>query len=200
MRRAGRLLVLPFLLAGCLTRELPPARLYTLQPPGRLPAVQAASPAGVLRVAPLRASRPYTTTRLLYTRTGIDREHYAFSRWSDAPVRLLPRLLADALDRSGLFRAVLPPGSTLRGDLELEGSLLDFTVHLEGERPRAVLEARFLLATARERRVLASRRFRLEVPMDDAGPEAAARGLDRAAERLAGALVRWLAEVVPAAR
>ncbi len=195
MRRLALLPLIALLLAGCATRELPAPYVYTLRPmtPDQ-PRRETAEKGPILKLAPLRGTRPYAGTRMLYTESGIDRNAFAFSRWSDSPIRLLQTVLLEQLNQSGLFRAVVPPGSTLRSDLSLEGTLLDFSLHLEGERPRGVVETRFLLADSRSRKVLASRRFRAEVPVEKADARHAAMALDRAARQVAEELSAWLAQ------
>ncbi len=195
MKRLALLLLASLLLAGCATRELPAPYLYTLRPmtlDG--PRQKAAETGPILKLASLRGTRPYAGTRMLYTESGIDRNAFAFSRWSDSPVRLLQMVLLEQLNQCGLFRAVVPPGSTLRSDLSLEGTLLDFSLHLEGDKPRGVVETRFLLADSRSRKVLAGRRFRAEIPVEKADARHAAMALDRAARQVAGELSAWLAQ------
>jgi len=183
-------------LAGCATRELPPAFVYTLQPLPD-PAETAGNTGNLtLKLAPLRGTRPFATTRMLYTEHGIDQNSFAFSRWADSPTRMLQPLLVEAIHRSGLFKAVLPPGSALRSDLSLEGTLLDFSLHLYGPQPRGVMEVRFILVDNRSRRALASRLFRSEVPASKADPEQAARALNGAVLKISRALVRWLEPLV----
>jgi len=194
----SRLLLLLLMLgiAGCATRQLPPTFVYTLQPLPN-PAETSGNTGNLtLKLAPLRGTRPFATTRMLYTEHGIDQNSFAFSRWADSPTRMLQPLLVEAIHRSGLFQAVLPPGSTLRNDLSLEGTLLDFSLHLDDGNPRGVVEIRFILVDNHARQVVASRLFRAEAPATKADAEQAARALNQAAGEVTDMLVRWLTTLV----
>ncbi len=190
--RGWPVLLLPLVVAGCLSRELPPANHYLLSLQGETPKAARAASSEVLKLAPLRSVRPFATTGLIYRRGGVDQNQYAFNRWADSPTRMLALLLTEALNRSGLYRAVLPPGTGLRADLRLEGMLFDFSLHLEADDPHAVAEARFLLVDGRTKQVLAGRRFRVSEPLERETPESGALALNRAANRLAAELIHWL--------
>ena len=199
MKHPLALVLLSLLLGGCATQKVPPAAVYTLKPDFD----SAAGPAGerrntglVLKLAPIRSSRPFTTTRMLYTKNGIEQNSFAYSRWSDSPVSMLQLQLTEGLNRSGLFKAVLPPATSIKSDLVLEGTLLDFSLHMDGEQPAAVMEIRFLLLDRRHARVLSSRLFRTRVPMQQASPAATAEALDQATRITLQQLSGWLAGII----
>ncbi len=189
-------LILLLALSGCATRELPPVSVYALHPSAGSPPPAERRGRATLKLAPLHGIQPFTTTGMLYTEHGTDLNRFAFSRWADAPTRMLQPILVEALERSGLFNAVLPPGSAFRGDLSLEGTLLDFSLHFDGSRPRAVAEVRFLLLDDVRRRVVASRLFHSEVPIAKADAEEAASALERATAEISRKLIHWLKPLV----
>jgi cholesterol transport system auxiliary component len=188
--------LLVLLLAGCATRVLPPVSVYTLPAdPGSLTAATAdvgkqRKPA--LKLASIQGARPFLTTRMLYTEAGLAQNSFAYSRWSDSPVALLQFLLIEALNRSGMFQAVLPPGSSLRGNLVLEGTLLDFSLHTRGDQAEGVMKIRFLLLDQDERRVVASKLFYAAIPVEAPSPGNTAMALQQAAQQVAQQLVVWL--------
>ena len=185
MRQALPILFL--LLGGCASAPRPPVVEYALPLPAPITTAPAAS-TGAL--APIEAPRPLTGRKLLY-RQGRRLAAYAWHRWADSPPALLTHLLVERLAAGGRWKAVLPPHSNGRGDLRLEGTLLDFSLHLE-PRPVAAVRARFVLLD-RNRRVLAERSFEIQTPVAAPGPAAAAEALGRGASELGDQVARWLA-------
>lgn len=191
-----RILSLLFLLTACSTRELPPVSVYTLQvmqaPPAkpRQPDVTKSKP--TLKLGNIQSARPFTTTQMLYTKTGLDQNSFAYSRWSDSPVSLLRQLLAEKLSRSNLFAAVLPTDAIVRSNLLLEGNLLDFSLHMERDKAEGVVEIRFLLLDKGHGKVLSNQLFSATVPVASANPANTATALDQATSQIADQLLSWL--------
>jgi len=198
MKLSLSFILLSLLLGGCATQRVPPAAVYTLKPDFdavTAPAGERRNSGLVLKLAPIRSGRPFTTTRMLYTKNGIEQNSFAYSRWSDSPVSMLQLQLTEGLNRSGLFKAVLPPATSIKSDLVLEGTLLDFSLHMDGERTAAVMEIRFLLLDRRHAKVLAGRLFRTRVPLQQASPAATAEALDQATRITLQQLTGWLAGI-----
>ncbi len=187
MRQALPILFL--LLGGCASTPRPPVVEYALPLPAPITTAPAAS-APVLALAPIEAPRPLTGRKLLY-RQGRRLAAYAWHRWADSPPALLTHLLVERLAAGGRWKAVLPPHSNGRGDLRLEGTLLDFSLHLDPQ-PAAVVRARFVLLD-QTHRVLGERSFQIQTPVAAPGPAAAAKALGRAASELGERVARWLA-------
>ncbi len=185
------LLALLLLLGGCASTPRPPVVEYALPLPAT-PEAPAQADGPVLSLATIQAPRPLTARKLLY-RQGRRLGAYAWHRWAEAPAALLTQLLVERLAATGRWKAVLPPHSTGRGDLRLEGTLLDFSLHLDPQ-PTAVIRARFVLLD-RHHRVLGERSFQIQTPVAAPGPAAAADALGRAAAELGDRVARWLARV-----
>ena len=195
MKKEITAVILAALLGGCATQNVPQATIYTLQPDFDIAAEKGRpDSASVLKLAPIRSTRPFTSTRMLYTENGVEQNSYAYSRWSDSPVAMLQLQFTEGLNRSGLFQAVLPPVASAGSDLLLEGVLLDFSLHLDGERTAAVMAIRFLLSDDHRRRVLGSQRFSARVPVDSPGPQAMALALNRASGEILQQLIHWLSQ------
>jgi cholesterol transport system auxiliary component len=187
--------ILFLLLAGCTTRPVPPTTIYTLNPgiaTGAPAAVSRRHSGPILKLAPIRGTRPFSTTRMLYSRHGFEQNSFAFSRWSDSPVALLQLLFIEGLNRSGLFKAVLPPATPFKSELALEGTLLDFSLHMDGAESAAVLDIRFLLLDNGSRKILATRLFHVRIPVAQANPATTAEALNRASRQVLRQLVQWL--------
>lgn len=143
----------------------------------------------VLEVAAPRARAGFDTPLMAYTQRANALEYFARHRWADAPARMLAPQIAQALERSGAFRAVVQAPSLAAADLRLETELVrlqqDFGA--KPSRLRFTLHAR--LVDVAGRRVLASAELdETEAAASDdpyGGVLAANRALARLLERLA---------------
>jgi cholesterol transport system auxiliary component len=190
MRRSAAGFAAVALLAACAALQPPEAEqasTYVLEAP---PAAGAPRPRGdlVLEVSAPRARPGFDTPQMAYTQRANALEYFAKHRWADAPARMLAPLLAQALDHSGGFRAVVQAPSLAKADLRLESELVRLQQDF-GVRPSRVrFTLRAQLIDADTRRVLAAAEFdETEVaPSDDpyGGVLAANRALARLLERL----------------
>ena len=150
-----------------------------------------------LRLAPLSASQMYMSTGIFYVDGHYRRNPYAYSRWVDTPVHMLQLVLQEGLERSGLFKAVLPSTSLLTADLRLETTLYDFSQHLQpGGDSQAVVRLDCHLLDARKASLLASRQFEIRVPAASRNAEGGVAALNAAVGDLLPRIVAWLKEVL----
>jgi len=191
MRRATAGLAAVALLAACAALQPPEvehANTYVLE---AMPAAGAPRPKGdlVLEVSAPRARPGFDTPQMAYTQRANALEYFARNRWADTPARMLAPLLAQALDHSGGFRAVVQAPSLAAANLRLETELVRLQQDFGARPSRVRLTLRAQLIDTDARRVLASAEFdETEVaPSDDAygGVIAANRALGRLLERLA---------------
>ena len=190
--------VLFFLLAGCVTKSVPPAHIYTISPErgdSRAPAEREKKCSLIIKLAPVRATRALTGTEILYTDARYGWNSYAYSRWSDAPVKLLQTYFQVALEESGQFGAVVPPTSVSEADLLLESTLLDLSHHIKDNgTSEGVVRVRFYVIDNTTRTVTATKEFASRVPASSQNAQGAASALNKAAKNIAHDLVSWLAE------
>jgi len=193
-RRAAIALMMA-LLGGCsalLPSPPPPDNIYLLEanlaslPTRSTPAAQRGL---VLAVSMPRARAGFDTAQMVWVRQAHGLEVYARNRWADTPARMLAPLLAQALERSGVFHAVVPASSTVSATLRLDTELIrlqqDFSVH--PSRVQFTLNAQLIdIAT---RKVIASAEFdeTENATTEDAygGVRAANLALERLLARLA---------------
>jgi len=186
------------LLAGCVTKSVPPANIYTISPEWggsrALSEREKKSPL-IIKVAPVRATRALTGTEIIYTDARYNLNSYAYSRWSDAPVRLMQILFQVALEENGRFEAVVPSTSASEADLLLESTLYDFSHHINDDGTSdGVVRVRFYLVDNTTKAVTATKEFSSRVPASSQNAQSAAAALNKAAINVACALVSWLAE------
>jgi len=192
------IIILLFLLTGCATIKNPPADIYTISPVWKNnepSGQQQGKTSQVIKLAPIKGVRAFSSNQILYSDSHFGLNGYAFSRWSDAPVRLLQTLFQVALEENGQFLAVVPPTSASGADFLLESSLYDFSYHLNDDgTSEGVIRIRFHLVDVQTKSVLASKEFSSSVKASALSVEAAVSALNNAASNVAQNLVSWLAE------
>jgi ABC-type uncharacterized transport system auxiliary subunit len=134
----------------------------------------------VLHVADLRANRPLNTQSLIYresTQRFVLDPHNGFLA---PPAQQISTQTRERLSRSGLFKAVLPQGSTLAAEWTLEGELLQFYIDVSTPaKPTVQLEIRYALASEKQSTPTVFLLSASEA-ITDASPEQAVIGFNRA--------------------
>ena len=118
----------------------------------------------VLEVTAPRAWPGFDTLQMVYVQRPYELDYFATARWADTPARMLGPLLAQALEQTESFRAVVQTPSAIPADVRVNAELIrlqqDFTT-----RPSQVeLSVRVELIDVRAKRVLASRVFDAMAP------------------------------------
>jgi cholesterol transport system auxiliary component len=179
------------LLAACTALQPPQveqASTYVLE---AMPAAGAPRPKRdlVVEVPAPRARSGFDTPQMAYTQRANALEYFARHRWADTPARMLAPLIAQALEQSGGFRAVVQAPSLAAANLRLETELVRLQQEFGARPSRVRLTVRAQLIDADSRRVLAAAEFdeTEAAPSDDpyGGVLAANRALARLLERLA---------------
>ncbi len=208
LRRASggiALAALAALAAACTLMPAPkpaPRNTFLLWPE---PGISGASPAQpgtaaeTLVVTLPREEPGFDTARMAYLRSPNAVSYYADSQWADTPARMLLPAMAQALERTGRFRAVVRTPTAVAAEYRLDTEDLVLGQEFFSRPSRARLALRAVLVDAREERVVAARRFEAveAAPTDDAAGGAAAAG--RAAAKLVESVAAWVGESLPAA-
>ena len=184
-------------LAACLSPRLEsgPVHTYLLraeestwadkEPVGRT----AASP--VLLVGLPQAEAGFDTPRMAYVTRPYEVRYYAVNQWADTPARMLAPLLAQALEKSGVWQAVILMPSSLRGDYRLD--TLDVALEQQfletPSRVRVALRAQ--LIDLKEPGVVGTRRFEVFEPAPSEDAYGGALGANRAVTKLLEQVARW---------
>jgi len=116
-------------------------------------------------------------------------ESFATNRWADAPARMLAPLLAQALEQTESFKAVVQSPSNIPADMRVEVELIRLQQNFAVRPSRIELALRLQLIDVRGRRVLAAKSFDAteNAPSDDpyGGVTAANVALQRVLEQVA---------------
>jgi cholesterol transport system auxiliary component len=143
----------------------------------------------VLEVSAPRAWPGFETPQMAYVQRHYELDYFATNRWADTPSRMLGPLLAQALEQTGSFRAVVQTPTVVPADLRVISELIRLQQNFGTHPSRVELTLRAQLIDVRGKRMLASRLFdeTENAPSDDAygGVTAANLALQRILEQVA---------------
>lgn len=189
--RTLQILTSIMLLTGC--TGLPPPQAESMNT-YVLDAQPAIKPAQVKRDVVLMVSVPrarpgFDTPRMAYLRQPHELDYFAANRWADTPARMLGPLLAQTLEQTGSFRAVVQIPGAVPADLRLDTELIRLQHDFSTQPSRIQLTLRAQLIDTRSKRVLAVKLFdeTENATSDDAygGVTATNRALQRVLAQLA---------------
>ena len=194
-------LLLALVFSGCSIgpAETNPARTYLLNPNisiEKRSANTARGDAATLLISTPRARPGFDTARMAYMLRPNEMNYYAVNRWVDAPARMLARPLAQAMEETGLWRAVVQAPNTARTDYRLDCDNLALEQQFFSIPSRVRIALRAQLVELKARKVLAAREFEVfetAVSEDAYGGVIAA---DKAVAKLLQQLAAWVSTVM----
>ena len=193
MKRAYHMIV-PMALAlvsACSILPKPdPSDVYRLA--STQPASQGTPVSWSLRVTKPQTSEFLDSPRIAVVPDGNLISNYANSRWSDpAPVLLRNRLL-DGFQRDGRVTLLSTDETNLQADYELGGQLQAFQSEYRGKTVEVVIRLDARLVRGRDQRIIASRRFEVRQPVNDAKVPAVVAAFGQAGDQLNKQVVDWV--------
>jgi cholesterol transport system auxiliary component len=161
MKRTLAAALLTLLVAGCAALQPPRTEAPTIY---LLDARPAALGEHVRRELVLAASSPrsrpgFDTAQIAYVRQPHELDYYAKHRWADSPAHMLAPLVAQALEQSGSFRAVVQGSNPVPADLRLDTELVRLQHDFGTQPSRVQLTLRAQLVDVGARKVLAVQVF-----------------------------------------
>lgn len=178
--------------------ETTPARTYLLNPDisvRKIAANRARNDHATLLISVPKAQPGFETPRMAYLLRQHELSYYAFNQWVDTPGRMMLRLLAQAMERSGLWRAVVQTPSPVRADYRLDCDNLVLEQQFFS-RSRVRLGLRAQLIDIKRQTVIGVRNFEVfegSLSEDAYGGVVAA---NEAAAKLLDELTSWVATVM----
>lgn len=144
---------------------------------------------GILLVNVPQAEAGVDSRRMAYLLRPFEVSYYAANQWVDTPSRMLVPLLAQVFEKSGVWRAVIPMPSSVRGDYRLDSHSLALQQEFLQQPSRVRVTVRMQLLELREQRVIGARGFEIieNAPSEDAygGVLAANQAVGQLLERVA---------------
>ncbi|MFZ3252996.1 MAG: ABC-type transport auxiliary lipoprotein family protein [Syntrophales bacterium] len=190
-RRIFLTLVSATLLVGCTGLQAPRVdspNLYVLDARSTLKVAPVKRDL-VLAVSMPRARPGFDTPRMAYLRQPHELDYFVTSRWVDTPSRMLGPLLAQALEQTGSFRAIVQTPGVIPADIRLDTELIRMQQEFRTQPSRVQLTLRAQLIDVVGKRVIAVMLFdeSENATSDDAygGVIAANRVVQRVLDQLA---------------
>ena len=151
-----------------------------------------ASGASTLLINPPHATAGFDSPRIIYLREPHKLEYFALSRWVEPPARMLGPLLVAAIEKTGVFRAVVLMPGAASGELRLDTDIIRLQHEFQTSPSQVRLTLRATLVDDKTRRMLAWQEFEALEPASSedtyGGVLAANRAVQRVADQLAGFL------------
>jgi cholesterol transport system auxiliary component len=155
-----------------------PAPASAQRPPPNAPTLIVSAP---------RAAAGFDTRSMVYLRKLHELEAFAYHQWVDTPAQMLAPLIAQAVERSGAFGAVLRAPTTATAELRLDTELIRLQHEFLGLPSRVRLTLRAVLVDVATRRVVAWREFDTSVASASEDPYGGVLAANQAVrEQLAG--------------
>ena len=186
--------LLLFGLSGCVLSPEPPLQTFTLATPPVKRVAHSPYAQKVLKVSFPQSVKEPLSDKIPFSYSSGDRGYYLNSSWSNNIGQLLQGVLMEGLEKSHLFKAVLPYASTAGEDLRLESMAYDISHHLRGEESYAIFSVGVALVDAQRGKLLKVKRFSYKEPTPTVDAKGYVRATQKALARFENDLIAWLAE------
>jgi len=147
-RALASALALTVTACGALSRPSPVKSTYLLEPP--LPSNKSATPGtATLKVEAVTVAAPFRGRTLVYRESDLQYESDFYEEFLVSPATMIGEAMATWLAATGIYRAVLPPSTSLEGDFSLEAFVTELYADLrDPAHPGSVLKAKFFLSSS----------------------------------------------------
>lgn len=182
------LIVSAIVSGGCVSLKQPGMDIdyYTLEYDKSLPVTNAGlDPVqAVIKVERLNIAPAYNTNRIIYRDQSFKRASYFYHKWKANPADMITHLLTRDTRRSGLFKAVVIPGSKTPHTHIVEGSVDELLEWDSKDKWEAVLSVNVTLLDAEEsnisKKVIFQQRFSARKKCEEKHPKALVQAMSEA--------------------
>lgn len=149
------------LLVGCTGLHAPPTESTHFYVLDARPAIKVAQAKRdlVLTVSMPRARPGFDTPQMVYLRQPHELEYFVTHRWADTPSSMLGPLLAQSLEQTGSFRAIVQTPGIVPGNVRLDTELIRLQQDFGSKPSRVQFTLRAQLIDVVSKRVIAVKLF-----------------------------------------
>lgn len=190
-------------LAGCLKLKQPKSKItyYTLEYDPPITGNYQTLP-HVIRVQPFSVSPMYNSNRIIFRDSSYKRQAYTYYKWRANPAEFVTYFLSRDLQRSGLFKAVLPKDSSIPPSYLVEGTVDDFLEMDRDSTWEAVLSVSIVFMdenkTDISRKILYQKTYHASKPCRQKNPRALAAAMSLAMSEISGKIINDLYDFMKA--
>jgi len=150
----------------------------------------------VLLVSPPQAEPGFESQRMVYVKRPYELEYYAVNQWAETPVRMFTPLMVQVLNQTGVWRAVIPLPSSVRGDYRLDsyGFVLQQEFLQQPSRVRMMIRTQ--LVDLKESTILSTRTFEVVENATSENPYGGVQAANRAVAGLLDQIGSWLRQCI----
>jgi cholesterol transport system auxiliary component len=188
-------LILPILFGSCVSLKQPVNRIeyYTLEyPPTQMETLNPLP--HVIRMDRFTAAPPYNTTQIIYRDQSFKRDAYVYYRWQPNPGAIVTTLLKRDIKNSGLFKAVLDPGSRFSSSHMIEGTVDEFFEWDTQNEWKAILTVSIILTEKNKNdinnRILFQKTYRKSEICQQKKPKAVAEAMSQALSKISEEMIK----------
>ena len=187
-------LSLPILFGACVSLKQPVNKIeyYTLEYPS--PQIKTLHPLPyVIRMDRFTVAPPYNTSQIIYRDQSFKRNAYVNYRWQTNPGATVTTLLKRDIKNSGLFKAVLNPGSRFSSQYMIEGTVDEFFEWDTKNAWKAILTVSIILTEKNKNdiknRILYQKTYRKAEICQQKQPKAVAEAMSQALSKISEEMI-----------
>lgn len=188
-------LSLPILCGACASLKQPVNKIeyYTLEYPP--PQMETLNPLPhVIRMDRFTVAPPYNTSQIIYRDRSFKRNAYVYYRWQPNPGAIVTTLLNRDIKNSGLFKAVLDPGSRFWSSYMIEGTVDEFFEWDTQNAWKAILTVSIILTEKNKNdiknRILFQKTYRKAEICQQKKPKAVAEAMSQALSKISEEMIK----------
>lgn len=190
------LVAVMFFLNSCSLKEAPPLDIYTITPTTEVTISENRRYRNkVIKVAlPLSIKEPLSY-KMIYAYSPNRRGYYQNAQWANSIAKLIQGSIIRVLQKSRLYKAVVPLNSSVQEDLRLESMVNDLCHYVVGDDSYVLLSMTFTLVDMDSGRIVRRRHFEYKANTESVDAKGYVAALNRIVMRLKQDLLRWLEEM-----